>query len=101
MSADLKPPATTFDLLIERMGRDVDRLEAQDHGPQEATARLQHVLNTAIAEARNKARTIRAAAGVAGAALHEEMSSHPTASISSAFAAGYLIGKRIVGRARR
>lgn len=101
MDTEDKPPATAFDALVERMRRDVRKLEARkDDAVKESSARLQGVLDAAIHEARAKGDVARAAVGREAEKLHEEMKAHPTATVSAAFAAGYLIGKSIAGKAR-
>lgn len=93
------PNETAFDSLIERMKKDIDGEETK---PAERRAgRLKSVFEAALAEAVGKrdeaARLLHD--GVEKA--REEIRAHPTASISAAFAAGYLVGKAIAGRARK
>ncbi|NWG70912.1 MAG: hypothetical protein HXY23_04775 [Parvularculaceae bacterium] len=102
MSEDL-PAKTAFDTLLERMKKDVAELEERSAAaPDEArAARLQGILDAAIREARNKGDAIRSNIADGTEALREEMRAHPGASISAAFAAGYMVGKAIAGRSRR
>lgn len=102
MSENL-PAKTAFDTLLERMRKDVTELEERHAAaPDEARApRLQGILDAAIKEARNRSDAIRSTVADGAEALREEMRAHPGASISAAFAAGYMVGKSIAGRSRR
>jgi hypothetical protein len=101
VDTDESLPATTFDALIARMRRDVRDLEVrEEEGRRASASRLQAVLDAAIHEARVKGAEVRETVGAGAEMLRAEMQRHPTASVSAAFAAGYLIGKSIVGRTR-
>jgi thiamine monophosphate synthase len=94
-------PATAFDALVARMRRDVKTLEARDEGGlKESSARLQHILDAAVREARAKVGEARAAVADGLDDIHDGMKAHPAATVSAAFAAGYLIGKSIAGRTK-
>ena len=104
MSAE--PPKTAFDTLLERMKKDVADLDeravaAPIEGRAAASSRLQGILDAAIREARDKGEVIRTNIADGAEQLREEMRRHPTVTVSAAFAAGYMIGKSIAGRARR
>lgn len=102
MESETRLPKTAFDTLLDRMRKDVAETETRDpHGAaQGAAVRLQGVLDAAIREARDKGGAIRATVADGAEALRDEMRRHPTATVSAAFAAGYLIGKNIAGRAK-
>ncbi len=103
MSEEL-PAKTAFDTLLERMKKDVTELEARSaSAPAEARGsamRLQGVLDAAIREAREKTEVIRSTVAGGADQLREELRRHPAATVSAAFAAGYLVGKSIAGRAK-
>lgn len=91
---------TTFDALIERMKHDISTEEnAQTRTG--AAARLGEVIEAALHEAGGKAAHVAEQVHDASEKVKTEMRSHPTATISGAFAAGYFIGKAIAGRARK
>jgi len=102
--SDELPAKTTFDTLLQRMKKDVSELEARSvTAPAEARSsatRLQGVLDAAIREAREKTEVIRTTVAGGADQLREEMRRHPAATVSAAFAAGYLVGKSIAGRAK-
>lgn len=102
MAAEDLPTKTAFDTLLERMKKDVS--EAETRGPLDvrgSATRLQGILDAAIHEAREKGDVIRATVADGAEQLREEMRRHPTATVSAAFAAGYLVGKSVAGRAKR
>jgi hypothetical protein len=103
MSGEDLPQKTAFDTLLERMKKDVVELEERSAAaPAESRApRLQGILDAAIREARSKGDTIRSNIADGAEALREEMRAHPGASVSAAFAAGYMVGKSIAGRTKR
>jgi CHAD domain-containing protein len=90
---------TAFDVLIERMKKDIDSAEEK---PAESRAgRLKSVFEAALAEAAGKREDAARLLHVGVEKARDEIRAHPTASISAAFAAGYLVGKAIAGRARK
>lgn len=94
-------PATAFDALVARMKHDVKDLEARKGGAlKESSSRLQGILDAAIHEAKTKGEYARAAVEEGAEKIHDQLKKHPTATVSAAFAAGYLIGKSIAGKAR-
>lgn len=103
-NGDLERPGasdeTAFDVLIERMKRDISEAEHAQLSAHHA-ARFHDLLDAALREAAG-------GAAHAGERIHEvgekaraEMKAHPAAAISSAFAAGYVIGKAIAGGTRK
>ena len=102
MSGETGLHKTAFDTLLARMKKDIAELEAREPAGagRGGAERLQGVLDAAIREARDKGDAIRANIGEGAEKLREEMRRHPAATVSAAFAAGYMIGKTIVGRSR-
>lgn len=91
--------STAFDALIDRMKKEIDGEEQKPTVGR--AARLKSLFEAALAEAAGRrddaARLLHD--GVEKA--RDEIRAHPTASISAAFAAGYLVGKAIAGRVRK
>jgi hypothetical protein len=102
--AEVELQKTAFDTLLERMKKDVreteERAAVSGNEGRWAADRLQGVLNAAIREARDKGERVRAHLSDGAEVLHEEMRKNPAATVSAAFAAGYLIGKTVAGRAK-
>jgi hypothetical protein len=91
---------TTFDALIEKMKHDVS-LDENQGAPAEHVSRLAHILEAAVREVADAGEGVATRLHTETEKMRAQMKSHPVATISSAFAAGYFVGKAIAGRARK
>lgn len=92
--------STAFDLLVERVKREL--AEGDGERPHSHhVSKLHAIFETALAEIGD--RGANAAHQIQGGAekVREQMKAHPMTTISSAFAAGYFVGKAIAGKARK
>lgn len=91
---------TAFDALVEKMKRDVS-LEDHQAAPADHVSRLAHILDAAVREVAEAGVGVASRVHTESEKMRAQMKSHPMATISSAFAAGYFVGKAIAGRARK
>jgi len=92
--------ATTFDALIDKMKSDLAAADAATDGSAHVS-RLRSIFEAALADIEDKGAYAASQLREGSHKVREEMKAHPAATISSAFAAGYFIGKAIAGRARK
>ena len=102
MAADPKPDAgqTTFDALIEGMKREIDINDVAEERPHHV-ARLRSIFEAALHEAEDKGDEALELVKSETGKIREQMKAQPMATISGAFAVGYLVGRTIAGRSRR
>lgn len=92
--------ATTFDALVDKMKSDLANEEVA--GDRRAhVSRLRSIFDAALADLEGKGAHAAEQVREGTEKVREQMKSHPMATISSAFAAGYFVGKAIAGRARK
>jgi len=91
---------TAFDALVEKMKCDVS-LEDDQCAPSEHVMRFAHILEAAAREVAEAGSAVASRVHAESDKMRAQMKSHPMATISSAFAAGYFVGKAIAGRARK
>lgn len=100
MAEDDGGAATAFDMLIEKMKSDLAKED--DAGDSAAhVSRLRSIFNAARADIEGKGAYAVEQAREGTEKIRDQMKAHPMATISSAFAAGYFVGKAIAGRARK
>lgn len=92
--------ATTFDALIEKMKSDLAGADAEKNDSGHVS-RLRAIFEAAVADIEGKSAHAVSQLREGTHKVREEMKTHPMATISSAFAAGYFVGKAIAGRARK
>ncbi len=99
-NSDAAKTETTFDALVEKMRRDVS-LEENQRAPTEHVTRFTHILEAAVREVADAGSGVASRVHTESEKMRAQMKSHPMATISSAFAAGYFVGKAIAGRVRK
>ncbi len=91
---------TTFDALIDRMKSDLAKEESA--GDRSAhVSRLRSIFDAALTDIEDKGANVAGKFHEGAEIVREKMKTHPMATISSAFAAGYFVGKAIAERARK
>jgi len=91
---------TTFDALVEKMKSDLAGADAASDGSAHLS-RLRDIFDAALADIEGKGAHAASQLREGTHKLREEMKAHPMATVSSAFAAGYFVGKAIASRARK
>ncbi len=92
---------TAFDALVDKMRRDIEKMEKEEAPAADRVSKLKTILDAALHEA-GAAKTAAAQTLHDGAErVRDQMKAHPMTTISSAFAAGYMIGKSIAGRVKK
>ncbi len=100
--ADKQDPsdATAFDLLVERVKREI--AEGDGARPHSAhVSKLNDIFETALADIGDKGAHAAQQFHDGAEKVRGQMKAHPMTTISSAFAAGYFVGKAIAGKARK
>jgi len=92
--------STAFDTLADHMRREMKEGEEAKHGP-DAMARLVAAFSAVLGEADDLREGVTEAMREEGQKISEQMKTHPAATISSAFAAGYLVGKSVTRKVRK
>ncbi|MEK7265716.1 MAG: hypothetical protein AAB227_06410 [Pseudomonadota bacterium] len=92
--------STAFDALIDKMK--IDLAKEGEAGDRSAhVSRLRSIFEAALADIEGKGAHTAEQVREGTQKVREQMKAHPMATISSAFAAGYFVGKAISGRARK
>jgi hypothetical protein len=91
---------TAFDALIEKMRSEV-KSEPSTEEQAGHMSLLQSIFEHALADAGAVRDSVLGRLNQGGERIRSEIRSHPVASISAAFTAGYVVGKSIAAKVRR
>lgn len=94
------PDRTTFDAIVAKMKADI----ASDHAATDKSdhvSRLQSIFETALADIGDARETLAGQVHSGADKIRAQIKSHPVATISAAFTAGYIVGKSIAGKVRK
>jgi hypothetical protein len=94
--------ATAFDSLIDKMKSDIDAAE-RDEDPAGAghAAHLKSIIEAALREVGGASDLVAESVHEGAETIRTQIKAHPAAAISSAFAAGYFIGRTIAGKVKK
>lgn len=92
--------ATAFDALVDKMKADISK-ERPAQDPADHVSLLQSIFHAALADAGAARDALAGQINEGKESIRAEIRSHPAATISAAFAAGYVVGKSIVGKIRK
>lgn len=103
MTSSVNPDApTTFDSLLAKAKRDLEEIEASDAPADSGAAtRLKAIFDAALHEAGAVKDSAAQKLHDGAEKVREQIKANPMAAISTAFAAGYLIGKTMAGRVKK
>lgn len=91
---------TAFDALVDKIRSDVRADPSrEDHAGH--VSLLQSIFENALSDAGNARDAVVGRLNEGKENIRSEIRSHPVASISAAFTAGYVIGKAVAGKVRK
>lgn len=94
--------ATAFDSLIDKMKSDIDADESGgDAAGAGHVAHLKSIIEAALREVGGAGDAVAESVHEGAETIRAQIKAHPAAAISSAFAAGYFVGRTIAGKVKK